>query len=311
MGNKYLVLGGFGFLGQHILKRLLEKGYEVRALVNSSQPRRQALQDHNFENVEIVQGDFRNPTLVKEALENVKCVYHLISTTTPASSVTDPIFDVQTNLVPTLELLKLAAEQNIKRIVFPSSGGTVYGVVSQLPVPEVHSTNPISPHGIVKLAIEKYLDWFHHMYGVQYSILRVANPYGPGQDPLRGHGLISALLWRLAHNEPIEIWGDGQIVRDYVYVDDVAKAVIMAAEDEQPAQLFNVGSGSGVSIRQLIERIFEVTGHETSVKYGESRAFDVPVSVLSIDKIEQAIGWQPTTSLEDGIRKTWDWIQQL
>jgi UDP-glucose 4-epimerase len=306
LSDKHLVLGGHGFVGQHIVKRLLEKGCDVRVLANSTQPACRAFQGDFSKNAEVVNGDYRDADIVRAALENVKCVYHLISTTTPASSIVDPTNDVQTNLLPTLQLLQLAVEQGVEQVVFSSSGGTVYGVLSQTPVLETHPTYPVSPHGIVKLAIEKYLHWFYHMYGLKYTILRIANPYGPGQNPKRGQGLISALLWRLVHNEPIEIWGDGQVVRDYIYVDDVARAVIMAAENKRPAQLFNVGSGSGVSIKELLEIIFDVTAHRTSVQYGDARAFDVPVSVLSIEKIQQEVGWQPRTSLEDGIHKTWE-----
>lgn len=309
LDGKNLVLGGHGFLGHHIVKGLLEKGHSVRVLDRTSGPAYPAFE--RKERAEVLIGDFLDADFLETALKGVKPIYHFISTTTPSSSIGNPIYDVESNLIGTLRLLQKAVSHGVKQVVFPSSGGTVYGIPSQLPVSELHPTNPISPHGIVKLAIEKYLHLFDHLYGLKYTILRIANPYGPGLNPTRGQGVINAFLWRLAQGEPIEIWGDGEVVRDYIYVDDVASATLMAAENSQSAKLFNVGSGSGTSLNELVNLIFEVTGHNVPVQHTPARAFDVPTSILSIDKIKREIGWQPSVSLADGIRRTWAWIQTI
>lgn len=161
-----------------------------------------------------MEGDLGNHGLIREALEGIDVVFHLASTTLPKTSNDDPGYDVRSNVVDTIQLLEACVDAGVRKVIFASSGGTVYGVPERLPIKEDHPTNPISSYGIVKLTIEKYLGLFHYLYGLDYAALRISNPYGPYQDPAGQQGAISVFLHRILSGQPIAIWGDGEIVRE-------------------------------------------------------------------------------------------------
>jgi UDP-glucose 4-epimerase len=238
-------------------------------------------------------------------------VYHFVSTTLPKTSNDDPIYDVRSNLVDTLQLLEACVAAKARRIVFASSGGTVYGVPEAVPISEAHPTNPISSYGIVKLAIEKYLGLFYHLYNLDYTALRISNPYGPYQDPMGQQGAIGVFLHRLHAGRPVSIWGDGGVVRDYLYVSDLTDALVRAAEVESRERVLNVGSGRGISLNELVGLIGEVVGEQPVVEYLPARALDVPASVLEIGRARAELGWSPKTEPAEGIARTWDWIRTL
>lgn len=304
-GMNCLVLGGHGFIGSHLVDLLLETDHQVRIL-DRAPPRFHAVPI----GIEDVQADWKDKKALRTALADVDIVFHLIGTTLPASSNRNPVFDVQSNVVGTLNLLQACVEQGVKRVVFSSSGGTIYGVPQTTPIPETAPTNPISSYGITKLMIEKYLALYHRLHGLDYMIVRGSNPYGERQNPDRPQGAPVVFMGGLARGETITVWGDGSAVRDYVHVHDMARAFLLLAEAQPTGErIFNVGSGSGTSLNDLLDLLAQVTGITPRVDYQPARPFDIPVNVLDIRRIGEAVGWRPQIPLEEGLARTWAWVR--
>lgn len=214
-----IVLGGGGFLGTNLCRRLAASGARTRAFG------RQCHFPAALEGVEWYQGDFSDPVTLASAIGGHDVVFHLIHGTTPQSANLDMAEDLKQTVVSTLALLEISRSVGVKRVVFVSSGGVLYGPTAPIPTPEVAPTDPITAYGISKLAIEKYFGLYEHLHGLDYRILRVANPIGPFQVPRKNQGVVAALISRALDNDTIEIWGDGSTVRDYVFVDDVIDAL--------------------------------------------------------------------------------------
>ena len=303
-----LVLGGAGFLGSHVAEALLRNGRAVRVFdrPNADMARLEEIP----RGWEYVGGDFLNEADQAEALRGVSTVFHLISTTIPATSSLNPIYDVETNLTSTLRCIELALESGVKRIVFVSSGGTVYGRPQNMPITEEHPTEPLVSYGVVKLAIEKYLRLYWRLYGLSYRILRLSNPYGPRQDIAGAQGAASVFLGHAHAGEPIEIWGDGSVVRDYIYVGDAVEGILAAEASEGPEGLYNIGSGEGVSLNDLVAHIRDAAGRDVEVRLLPGRPFDVPANVLDIGKARRDLGWSPRVPLAEGLRRTWEWLER-
>lgn len=297
---KCLLIGGNGFIGSHLHDNLLEKGHHVTVFDKYPELYRAPLEGGTY-----IWGDFGNRGAIEGALRGIDIVFHLVSTTTPQTSNDDPLFDVQSNVLESIHLLQECVAQKIKKVVFVSSGGTIYGRPGVLPVPEDSPTNPLCSYGISKLTIEKYLQLFHHLYQLDYLIVRPSNPYGPRQNPKNRQGLISVMLDRISRNEEMEIWGDGEVVRDYLYIDDLVEAMALSAFMDSTTKVLNIGSGIGWSINQLIQKVSEVLNVSVRVNYRPARGFDVPAIYLDIVRAQSLLHWSPATSLEDGIRKTW------
>lgn len=300
---KSLILGGGGFIGAHLVTALLSGGTPVRVLERPYRNRTELIPE--TPSLEWQEGDFGNAQDIHRALEGVDTVYHLVSTTQPQSSNDDPAFDVQSNLLATLGLLEQLRTRPGVNLIFLSSGGTVYGTPRQTPIPETHPTDPACSYGIVKLAIEKYLALYRILHGLEYRILRLANPYGPGQEANRAQGVVGTFLSRVAHDEPIEVWGDGSVVRDYLYIGDSVSAMLHAARYRGQERIFNIGSGGGHSVREIIAAIEQVTGKAARVQYKPGRKFDIPVSILDISRARTELGWEPKIDMGEGLRLTY------
>ncbi len=237
-------------------------------------------------------------------------VIHCVSTTTPKSSNESPEFDIQSNVIGTLNLLDICVRHGIGKLVFLSSGGTVYGDIGDLEmVDETHAVRPMCSYGVSKLMIEHYLDVYKHLRGLNYVVLRLSNPYGERQSPLRALGALTVFLHRTIKRQVVEVWGDGRVTRDFIYVGDVANAVYLAATNPVSG-IFNVGTGHGLSLRDILTQISLVVGITPSVTWLASRSFDVPRIVLDAAKLRNATDWRSVTSLEDGISITADWLQK-
>jgi UDP-glucose 4-epimerase len=298
-----LVLGGNGFIGSHLVDQLLAEGHKVRVFDKNEEYYRKPLASVDYQ-----YGDFGNRGLLMEALANIDVVFHLISTTLPKTSNDDPAFDVQSNVIETLFLLEQCITQKVKKIIFISSGGTVYGNPSVLPIPENSPTEPECSYGITKLTIEKYLYLYRFLHGLDYCVLRLANAYGERQRPTATQGVIPVFLERALRNDEIVVWGDGSVIRDYVYVTDIASALLKALTYSGDTKVFNIGSGEQYSLNEVIQLIEHVTGQPLKVKYTEGRSFDVPINVLDVSRAKSFLNWTPTVSLSEGIARMYAWM---
>ncbi|MEO8033371.1 MAG: NAD-dependent epimerase/dehydratase family protein [Acidobacteriota bacterium] len=302
MNELALVTGGTGFLGRNLVDELVRRGMSVRVLARGHHPFPQ--------NVEGIRAEVGDRRAVREALRDVRRVFHFASTTTPVTAHGRSSHDIESNLIASVMLMEEAAAAGIERFVFASSGGTVYGPVLSAPISEDHPTNPICSHGIVKLAVEKYLQMYAREGGFSSTILRYANPYGPGQSSLRTQGVVAVLMGRVIRGEEIQIWGDGSIVRDFLYIDDLVEATVVAAESPAAAnEIMNIGSGFPASIRDLVEGIERATGSAARIRWMPARPFDVKVSLLDITRASTTLGWQPRTRLDDGLSLTASWLR--
>ena len=305
---KILIFGGGGFIGSAIADRLLADGHALRIF---ERPRVEPYRKFSTgESVEWITGDLMSNHDVSEALDGMDAVLHLVSTTLPKTSNDDPIYDVQSNLVATLQILNAMVAKRVSRIVFISSGGTVYGPPTYLPVDELHPTEPQVSYGITKLAIEKFLLMYQHLHGINATVLRVTNPYGERQRVETAQGAVGVFLSRALKDESIQIWGDGSVTRDYIYVSDVAEAFALSLKYEGPYSVFNISSGTGVSINDLIERIETVVDGTIAKEYLPGRPYDVPVSVLDNALAARELNWSPKVSLDDGLKLTTAWMKR-
>lgn len=304
---KIVIFGGGGFIGSTIADRLLLDGHELRIFERPRVAPYRKFAESEY--VEWVTGDFASTHDVSDAISGMDAVLHLVSTTLPKGSNDDPIYDVQSNVVATLQMLNAMVLHKVTKIVFISSGGTIYGTPNYLPIDEDHSTNPLVSYGITKLTIEKYLQMYSHLYGIKATTLRVANPYGERQRIETAQGAVGVFLHRALQDLPIEIWGDGSVTRDYIHVSDVAEAFVQALYYTGDKFCFNVSSSVGVSLNELISIIKQVTGKEMQVNYKPRRLFDVPVSVLCNNLARRELGWSPKISMKDGLSRAAIWTK--
>ncbi|MEO8002983.1 MAG: NAD-dependent epimerase/dehydratase family protein [Arenimonas sp.] len=300
-----LIVGGGGFLGKNLTDFLLSKGEAVRIF------ERNGYQQETFPGIEKVDwasGDFFNPDDIRPSLEGIDVVFLMSSTTTPKTSNDNFIHDIQTNLVNTVRFLEIASQSDIRKIVFTSSGGTVYGVPGPMPIREDQPTHPICSYGINKLAIEKYLALFEKLHGLEYSVLRISNAYGHYQPANTGQGLVATFLNKMLCDEEIEIWGDGSVVRDYIYAQDVASALYYAATKNVSERIFNIGSGIGYSVNEILFQMEALLGKKAKTRHFDSRLIDVPKNILDISSARVHLGWEPSFNMQNGLKATADWL---
>jgi UDP-glucose 4-epimerase len=303
-----LVVGGRGFIGSHLVDALLAQGHFVRCFDRAHVA---PLGESHLSNpqFELFEGDLVSEADVAEALIGCDACFHLVSTTLPKSSNADPVFDVESNVLGTVRLLTHAVKAGVRKVIFVSSGGTVYGIPREVPIREDHPTDPICSYGITKLAIEKYLGLFRELHGLDCTVLRLANPFGDRQRTHASQGAVAVFLGKALRGEVIEIWGDGSIVRDYVHIDDVVSALIIALGRRTDEHVFNIGSGKGLSLNDVLDAIESVIGKKTVRNYLPGRAFDVPVSQLCIERARRDLGWEPRVTFADGIRRFAKWVE--
>lgn len=296
-----VILGGAGFIGSHVARRL-SKDMRVRAFGR-----------HNPtvalpQNVEWFLGDFTDETAVAAAIEGHETVIHLIHPTFPSTANAEIIPDVQRSIIPTIRLLDSCVALGVKRVVFFSSGGTVYGPTSNLPISEDAPVHPISAYGISKLTIEHYLRFYEYTHGLRYFVVRLGNPFGPNQMGLKNQGLVSVVGRRILSGDAIVVYGDGSVRRDYIYVDDVADFTFELLQYQGSHRVFNVGGGEGRSILEVIRVIEDAAGRKADLYFQAARRFDVPCNVLCTERAERELGWAPKIEFSEGIKRTVHWL---
>jgi UDP-glucose 4-epimerase len=237
-------------------------------------------------------------------------VYHLVSTTFPSTASQDPKRDVRENLIGTLQLLEVMIEEGVTRLLFLSSGGTVYGIPETIPISESHPLRPISSYGITKVAIEHNLEMFRRTKGLSPIIIRASNPFGPRQAHTGVQGVVATFLNRIANNEAIEVWGDGSVVRDYIDVRDLARLCVVAGTSQREG-VYNAGSSKGTSLVELLTVMEQVTGRDVVAGFKPASSTDVPVSILDCTAAERDFGWKASRNLDEGLATTWNWVLSL
>jgi UDP-glucose 4-epimerase len=308
-----LVLGGGGFIGKRLVNELIGEGRFSVRVFDRYQDTEAAHQDlyGGSSDVEVMAGDFFNRTDLQAALKDVSYVFHLVSTTTPISSANDPFIDIETNVKGSIELMELCSQTpSVKRFVFFSSGGTVYGDQPNEELSEDLPAQPFSPYGIGKITIENYLRYYKRTHGLDSVIYRVANPYGEGQNLAAKQGIIPIFLGHALNNEPVTVFGDGTMIRDYLYVGDACKLIVNTfSRPELQHEVYNLGSGGGRTVNEVVAAIEQSTGVKLEVEHIPQPSAFVQKVVLDMSRFTDEFNMSPTTSLEDGIKQTWSHIQ--
>jgi UDP-glucose 4-epimerase len=298
------IYGANGFIGRHVVRRLADNGAVIRAV---SRKFDQTFTEPFGKQVEFVEADLRQPLDMASTLQDIETVIQLVSTSSPGMKNDHAIADIQDNVVPHVQFLQSCVQAGVKRYIFLSSGGTVYGPGVSVPTPETSPTSPINSHGLTKLVVEKYIQMHGYVDGIDYIILRVANPYGPGQEFRKGQGLIPAILDHWHKDLPVKIFGSGMALRDYLYIDDLIDAIQAAVTlAGKPRMVVNIGSGEVRSVIEVIEAIESATHHRFTREYIEARETDVDVASLDITLAKEILNWAPKTKFQDGIRMTVD-----
>ncbi|MBN1413052.1 MAG: NAD-dependent epimerase/dehydratase family protein [Spirochaetales bacterium] len=302
---KIAVLGGAGFIGSHLSEYLSASGYEVTVFGrNSPQNRVREKPDLNY-----VYGDFLNSEDIHSVIEKADVVFHLIGSTLPDSSEKNHLYDVETNLIPTIELIRLCKEYKVSQIVFASSGGTVYGIPESLPISESHTTLPICSYGIVKLAIEHYLRLESRTGSISCTVLRISNPFGTRQPIQKHQGVIGTFVHDMIEGKSLKVWGDGTVVRDYIHIKDVVRAMKLVIGNAPGFTLYNLGSGVGRSVNDIIHAIETVTEKKMAVDYLPGRAVDVPVNILNTTEFCRNFPWKCEVDFHQGIIELINWYR--
>ena len=299
------MLGAGGFIGTNLCRALAAAGASVRAFG------RPPLFPAALPPLSWISADLENHGALADALDGVEVVFHLLGGSIPAAAECDAAADLRTNAAQSLELLEYCRMARVKRIVFISSGGTVYGVPRHVPIAEDHPTDPISVYGIHKLLVEKHLGLMAHRHGIRTMVLRAANPYGPFQTPGRGQGVIATLISQRLAGQPVEVWGDGSVTRDFLHVADLTDAMLLAALYDGPHSVMNVGSGKGRTVLDVVASIDAMLGLQgAEIRYKAGRAVDVPANVLDTTLIRRELGWTARRDWMQGLAETAEWLRK-
>ena len=303
---KVLVTGGAGFIGSHIVDRLVQEGHEVVVVDNLSTGKRRNLnRAARFYKTDI-QG-WRLERVFRNERPNV--VMHLAAQMDVRKSVEDPVFDAQVNVLGTLNILQQTVKHGVRRVVFSSSGGAIYGEQDVFPAPESHATKPLSPYGLSKLCGEQYLSYYERVGGVQVVNLRYANVYGPRQDPEGEAGVVAIFIQKLLNNEQPVINGNGRQTRDFVFVEDVVEANL-AVMGQETTGTYNVGTGVETSINDLFRILVQHTGSTSKELHGPAKKGEQARSVIDASKLRHELSWEPKMSLSDGLKRTVEYFKE-
>ena len=303
---KILVTGGAGFIGSHVADTLIAAGHTVVVLDDLSTGKRANLNPR----ARLVQMDIRDPQLnALFAAEGFDAVSHQAARANVRESMERPVFYADVNILGSLNLLEAARKHGVKKLIYASTGGAAYGEPQQLPVPETHAVNPLDPYGASKHHVEHYLYLYRANYGLQYTILRYPNVFGPRQDPQGEAGVVAIFSARMLKGEPVVINGDGLQERDFCFVGDVARANLLAL-DKGDGEIFNIGSGRGTNINEIFDHLSELTHYPLPRTYGPPKLGEVSKIYLDAAKAKRGLGWEAQVSLADGLQQTVDFFRQ-
>ncbi|MGH7915553.1 MAG: NAD-dependent epimerase/dehydratase family protein [Candidatus Binataceae bacterium] len=299
---RILVSGGAGFIGSHTVDALAARGgNEIVVIDDLSAGKREQVNPR----ARFYQADLRDAPAVRGVIERERpeVLVHLAAQMDVRRSVADPAFDAQVNLVGFLNLMEAGRERGLRRVVFSSTGGAIYGEQERFPCDEEHPLRPVSPYGVAKLATEKYLFFYHAQYGIDYVALRYANVYGPRQDPHGEAGVVAIFCGRILEGRPVTIYGDGGQTRDYVFVGDVVRANVAALAGTVSGAL-NIGTGVETSVNQLYETLARTAGTSRAAEFGSARAGEQRRSAILPGRAAQELGWRPQVELSEGLAQT-------
>lgn len=305
--NKILVIGGAGFIGSNLVHRLIQEGHDVRIFARNSLSLMRI--SDLVEQCDVVIGNFLDDVTLRKAMEGVRTVYHLVTTTFPADTQDSCAYDITSNLLPTIRLLEACSAQGVEDLMYASSGGTVYGEAQSLPIKEDHPRDPTSLYGFSKLTIENFLLFYRRVSPMRIHLLRLSNAYGPHQNPYGVQGIVGVALNSLSKNIPLKVFGDGETLRDYIYIDDIVEALVMMMQRKE-SSVFNVSSGEGHTVNQVLAEIESLVGKKLQRQHCPIRSGDVLKNVLDNSLIRETCGWSPQYSLKEGIARTWEWFEQ-
>ncbi|MGQ9705502.1 MAG: NAD-dependent epimerase/dehydratase family protein [bacterium] len=303
-----IVSGGAGFIGSHLVDRLVENGDYVLVIDNLSTGKEIFINRR----ASFIKGDIIDRNLVNEIFSDFKpdYLFHLAAQIDVRHSFEDPLFDADVNITGSLNLIEMGRKYNIKRIIFASSGGTVYGEPKIRPISENETTEPVSPYGLSKLIVEKYLNLYKRIHNIDYVSLRLGNVYGPRQNPKGECGVFSIFTMKMLKGERPTIYGDGTATRDYVYISDVIDAFIIASRNESPVGEYNIGTGIELSTRDVFNTIAKMTGYRDEPYYTDPKPCEVYQISLDITKAKKLLNWQPKIGLEEGVKILIDYIRE-
>lgn len=307
MTGPVIIVGGAGFIGTALARALMERGTPVRVL---DRPHRLERSAHLLVGIEQAMFEFPDTLGIERHLRGASALIHLTCTSTPSSSMQSLRRDADENIAPSVTLFETAGAAGVRKVLFASSGGTVYGDTDLFPIIENTPLGPLSGYGASKVAIETYLQLAARRDRFCGVNMRIANPYGPYQLSGAPIGIIARYLSLMAQGDPLTVWGDGSVVRDYIHIDDTTQAILaLLDQDNLPNGAYNIGSGTGISVNDIIATLSKTTGLQPQVDYTPARGFDVARIVLNTDKITHATGWTPQTALMDGAIQLWDVLQ--
>jgi UDP-glucose 4-epimerase len=305
--SRVLVTGGAGFIGSNTVDLLLSRGYDVCVVDNLSTGKKENLSPK----ARLHRCDITQPRLLDSLMQKEKpdAVIHLAAQIDVRKSVRDPVYDASVNLLGSINLLESCRKHKVKKMVYSSSGGAIYGEPIRFPCDESHPIRPICPYGVSKYAVEKYVEMYGKLYGIDYNIMRYGNVYGPRQDP-RGEAGVVAIFTGLLHKgkQPV-IWGDGEQTRDFVYVGDVAAANLAGLEQEGKSKAYNIGSGSPTSVNQLTQTLIDFIGAKVQPRHAAAVPGEVRGIYLDNGLAKRELGWKPSVNLAAGIKATVDWVR--
>ncbi len=302
---KILVTGGAGFIGSNVVDAYIEKGYEVVVVDDLSSGKKENLN----KKAKFYRLDICDKALEEVFEEGIDIVNHHAAQVDVRKSIADPAFDARVNIEGSLNILENCRKYKIKKIIFASSGGVIYGECGSVPPNEDSPDSPISPYGVSKYAMERYLSTYEKIYGLKYTALRYGNVYGPRQDPYGEAGVVAIFSGKMFNNEEVNIFGDGEQVRDYVYVGDVVKANILCLENGDN-EIFNIGTGESTSVNQLFSEMKELTHYSKQAVYKPPRAGELMRSSIDVGKAEQKLGWKAEVNLREGLEKTIEFFRE-